>query len=54
MKLNLSIQIDVEDADDDVAEQVASIAEEEGRKYVAALTDRLEEEGVTGVQIDLK
>lgn len=54
MKIDLKIAIDVDaDGDEEVEERALELAAEEGRKYAAALTDRLEAEGVTNIQVRL-
>lgn len=55
LKLNLTINADVEDESGDqaVEERVLDIAMEEGRKFAAALTDRLEAEGIDDIQISV-
>jgi hypothetical protein len=50
MKIRLSINSDVDDDDEERAELVASIVQEESRKFTSALADRLEAEGVTDVE----
>lgn len=53
MKLDLTIDANVEDAggDEAVEERVLDITMEEGRRFAAALTDRLEAEGITDIQV---
>ena len=51
MNLNIRMEFDVEADDDDTEEQVLDIAEQEGLKFAAQLSDRLEQEGVKDIQV---
>lgn len=53
MKLSMDINVDVSDTTPDVEELVLDIAMQEARKFSAALTDRLEQEGVKDIQISV-
>jgi hypothetical protein len=45
------VRVDVEDEDDDLAEYVAGVVQEEARKFAAAAANRLELEGVSGIEM---
>jgi hypothetical protein len=53
MDLKLNITSDVETDDDHLDRQILDIVEEEALKFVAALTDRLEAEGIENVKVRL-
>lgn len=53
MKLNLAVKIDVDAEDDDVAERIADIAQEEARKFAAALIQRLDDEGIDDIEVNV-
>jgi hypothetical protein len=54
MDMVVTIRFDVETGDDDVDHQILDIAEEEGRKFAAVLSDRLEAEGIRNIKIRVR
>jgi len=52
MKLTTKIHLDVDaDGDTDLEARVLDIAQQEVMKFSAAVADRLEEEGITDVEV---
>jgi hypothetical protein len=55
MKITTTVRLDIDSGGDDELEQrVLALAQEEILRYSAALADRLEEEGIADVEIDVK
>ena len=54
MKITTSISINVEGEDEELRERVLDLAQEEIMRFSAALADRLEEEGIEDVEIDVQ
>ena len=54
MKITTAISIEVEDAGEETRERVLELAQEEILRFSAALADRLEEEGIEDVEIDVR
>ncbi len=55
MKITTTVRLDIDsDGDDELEQRVLSLAQEEILKYSAALADRLEQEGIADVEIDVK
>jgi hypothetical protein len=55
MRLSTTIRLDVDaDGDADLEERILDIAQQEAMKYSAAVADRLEAEGITDVEIELR
>jgi ferritin-like protein len=54
MKITTAISVHVEGDDEEQRERVLDLAQEEVLRFSAALADRLEEEGIEGVEIDVK
>ena len=54
MKITTAISIEVEDAGEETRERVLGLAQEEILRFSAALADRLEEEGIEDVEIDVQ
>jgi hypothetical protein len=55
MRLRTTIRLDVDaDGDTELEERILDIAQEEAMKYSAAVADRLEAEGISDVEIELK
>ena len=55
MRLSTTIRLDVDaDGDSELEERILDIAQQEVMKYSAAVADRLEAEGITDVEIDLR
>ena len=55
MRLRTTIRLDVDAAGDtELEERILDIAQEEAMKYSAAVADRLEAEGISDVEIELK
>jgi hypothetical protein len=55
MRLTTTIRVDVEaDGDTELEERILDIAQQEAMKYSAAVADRLEEEGIKDVEIELR
>ena len=55
MRLTTRIHVEVDaDGDEDLQQRVLDIAQEEAMKYSAAVADRLEEEGISDVEIALE
>lgn len=52
MKIKLSVNTEVLDDNEELADRVAGIVQAEARKFTAALVDRLEAEGVTNVEFE--
>jgi hypothetical protein len=54
MKITTAISIEVEGAGEETRERVLGLAQEEILRFSAALADRLEEEGIEDVEIDVQ
>jgi ferritin-like protein len=54
MKITTAISIEVEGAEEETRERVIGLAQEEILRFSAALADRLEEEGIEDVEIDVQ
>ena len=54
MKITTAISIEVEGAEEETRERVLALAQEEILRFSAALADRLEEEGIEDVEIDVQ
>ena len=54
MKITTAISIEVEDAEEETRERVLGLAQEEILRFSAALADRLEEEGIEDVEVDVQ
>ena len=54
MKITTSISVHVEGDDEEQRERVLDLAQEEVMRFSAALADRLEEEGIEGVEIAIE
>ena len=54
MKITTAISIEVHDAEQETRERVLGLAQEEILRFSAALADRLEEEGIEDVEIDVQ
>ena len=54
MKITTAISIEVEGAEEETRERVLGLAQEEILRFSAALADRLEEEGIEDVEIDVQ
>ncbi len=54
MKITTAISIEVEGAAEETRERVLGLAQEEILRFSAALADRLEEEGIEDVEIDVQ
>lgn len=54
MKLTTAISIEVQGEDEELRERVLEVAQEEVMRFSAALADRLEEEGIEDVEIDVQ
>ena len=54
MKLKTQIHLEVDtDGDDELQQRILDIAQQEVMRYSAAVADRLEEEGITDVEIEV-
>ena len=54
MKLTTQIHLEVDtDGDEELRVRILDIAQQEVMRYSAAVADRLEEEGITDVEIDV-
>ena len=54
MRITTSIRINVEGEDEELRERVLDLAQEEVMRFSAALADRLEDEGIEGVEIGIE
>jgi len=54
MKITTAISITVEGVEEETRERVLALAQEEVLRFSAALADRLEEEGMEGVELDVQ
>jgi hypothetical protein len=55
MKLRTKIHVEVDaDGDDELERRILDIAQEEAMRYSAAVADRLEQEGIENVEIELE
>ena len=54
MKITTAISVHVEGDDEVQRERVLDLAQEEVMRFSAALADRLEEEGIEGVEIAIE
>jgi hypothetical protein len=54
MKITTAISIQVEGDDEEQRERVLDLAQQEVMRFSAALADRLEEEGIEDVEIDVQ
>jgi hypothetical protein len=55
MKITTTVRLDIDAGGDDELEgRVLALAQEEILRYSAALADRLEQEGIADVEIDVK
>ena len=54
MKITTAISIEVEGAEEETRERVLGLAQEEILRFSAALADRLEEEGIEDVEINVQ
>jgi len=54
MKITTAISIEVEGAEEETRERVIGLAQEEILRFSAALADRLEEEGIEDVEINVQ
>jgi len=55
MKLRTKIHVEVDaDGDEELERRILDIAQEEAMRYSAAVADRLEEEGIENVEIELE
>ena len=54
MKITTAIRVHVEDDDEEQRERVLDLAQEEVLRFSAALANRLEEEGIEGVEIAIE
>jgi ferritin-like protein len=54
MKITTAISITVEGVEEETRERVLALAQEEVLRFSAALADRLEEEGIEDVELDVQ
>jgi hypothetical protein len=55
MRIRTSIAVNIDaDGDEELEQQILDIVQQELMKYSAAVADRLEEEGIDNVEIDIE